>query len=277
MTSYLATLEKLQNQILLWIEQQEFVTWKEIQKNCRNLVLSLDEATKKIFGNYPEYRIFMPLYRNGCVEIARGSKNGYRFIWNWTRDKIPEAAYNYNSLAILQAFPAIKTVLHNLQPTEMVLKSGLNYYCNLLNDNQYLPGEVGKNGTGIYKNDNTPISPEYLYDKYTDTIYDIPDFNSDQPESLNICRTYVRLQKINSVNSFFIYNEDKEELKINDFSKFPTRNYSDDFPAVILRSLICFSPEHLKDAKSYDRITKEFTFKNVQKSAYKQLERIFSK
>ena len=54
--TFLIIQKKLRN----WMRVKGFVTWKQIQKACRDLLEGYPQDYISQYGNFPEYKLFMP-------------------------------------------------------------------------------------------------------------------------------------------------------------------------------------------------------------------------
>ena len=61
----------IQKKLRNWMRVKGFVTWKQIQKACRDLLEVYPQDYILQYGNFPEYKLFMPLLRKGKCEIAQ--------------------------------------------------------------------------------------------------------------------------------------------------------------------------------------------------------------
>jgi len=270
-------LRSLQDIILRWIEGQGFVTWNEIKENCRGFVGFFNEGQRKLYGQYPEYRIFMPLLRNGCVEVAQSRdnsvgerRNGFRFVWNYVRDEIPDV--EFDSLKVLKAIPSLRSLTKNFPRAESeVSAKALVSKCDIMKGYKYVNSDNGADKTGIYKVAAEPWYSEYLFEKSDSSIRRIPDFSTPFYESLNIARSYVRRQYFGS--SFFEYDMDSKKLKIKDYSFH--KNLANDFPILVMRSLVFLNKNQLKDSKYYGELGENIEYENVSLDVYNEMKRIF--
>lgn len=245
-----------QDKILQWIKNESFVTWQQIKDNCNDFVYFLPKEEKSKDWKNPEYRIFLPLLRNGCVEVARNTerltheKNGFCFVWNWRRDDIPKEAAEFDSLGVLRSFPRIRDMIKFFPPADVS-----NNSLEELEDGLYTTGRYSKQ--------------YFIYD-VQGRLHEIPNFNSSHYDALFVARTYARIRnkKMTEITDIFSYDEQKQELRIKDY-----RNFANNFPVLIMRALICFDHSQLKNKDFYDR---DLVYKNIPLDAYKELKRIFT-
>lgn len=248
-----------QDKILQWIKNESFVTWQQIKDNCNDFVYFLPKEEKSKDWENPEYRIFLPLLRNGCVEVARNTerptheKNGFCFVWNRRRDDVPTAAADFDSLGVLRSFPRIRDMIKFFPPAD-VSKDSLE------------ESEDGLYTTGRY------LKQYFIYD-VQGRLHEIPNFNSLNYDALFVARTYARIRN-KKMPDIFSYDEQKQELCIKDYEIY--RNFADDFPILVMRALICFCPSQLKDKDFYDRVSENLVYKSISPDAYKELKRIFT-
>lgn len=265
----ISNLKEFQYKILKWIEFQGFVTWKEIQKVSRSFITILPEEEVLYYGAYPEYKIVIPLFRNGCIEVCNyNEKNGFRYVWNWQESDCPEI--KTNPLRILETFPSLLDIIKTFPDAKQEISfQNLKMICNIAYNYKY----ISKTGdeTGIYKVDDQPWYNEYIYIKEQTLLKKIPDFESKEYDSLNVARTYSRM-KLKPNSPIFKYNKERQELIFNDYTSH--RNWGNDFPIILLRALLMFDQNQLSKEEYYSEITENLIFTNIPNSAYNELLRI---
>jgi hypothetical protein len=247
----------VQEKICKWIQAKGFVTWRQIQKSCKDLLAVYPSEYSSLYGNYPEYKIFMPLFRNGKCEIAKSEeKTGFIYI-----QKELDKKELMNPLLVLNNYPSINELIINF-PIENSLT--FKFRCDLKDKYSYKPIDfnISKSKPGIYKADNKPYIQAFLFDGKENRL--IPNYNINF-DVLNIARCYIRgCEK----QRLFIYHQQRKTLSPLIYSE---------LPVLITRALILFDKEQLEDKSFFYPLHKNSPYKNIESSVIDELIRIFGK
>jgi len=245
----------VQEKLCKWIQTKGFVTWRQIQKSCKGLLAVYPSEYSSMYGNYPEYKIFIPLLRNGRCEIAKAEgKTGFIYF-----SKESDTKELMAPLLILNNYPSINELITNF-PIENSIT--FKFWCDLKDKYSYKPIDfnISKAKIGIYKADNQVYSPAFLFNGKENRL--IPDYNTDF-DSLNIARCYIRSCENQKI---FTYHEQQKTLSPLIYSE---------LPILITRALILFDKEQLEDKSFYYPLHKNSTYKNIESSVIDELVRIF--
>jgi hypothetical protein len=278
-----------QKKFCLWVHEQGCVSWSKIHKACQNIVDSLSEAKKQYFGNYPEYKIFVPLLKNGSMEVCRKEdritllycmnpdmkigNDDFQFI----REKLWFSMYTlqdkninsdivrkltFNSLDFLKVYPSIESQIETFLKADFACNL-LKVYMNLY-DYSYSQCKGCPSDTGIYKIADTAWHRFYLLDK-KNIIRQIPR-NDENPDALNLARLYIRITNLAFVKPLFEYNTQTKDLKCF---------YYSELPILLVRILLLFTPEQITETQfclPYPNVP----FRNIEREVVVEIRRIFS-
>lgn len=245
----------IQIKLRKWLRRNGFVTWKQIQKTCRTLLEAYPTEYTELYGKYPEYKLFMPLLRNGICEISKqNEKTGFVIL-----SKENEEKSNLNPLVLLNNFPAINDIIANYKIEESV---EMKFYSDLYDKYSYKPIEDNKKFIGILKPQDRVYENEFIYDGKRLRILPKKD---DNPDSINIARSFVRIQ---NNQKLFTYHSLRKELN--------TYYYSE-LPILITRALILFDISQLKKRLYKYPLNFNTPYKNIDNKAINELFRIFGK
>ncbi len=275
-----------------------FLSWDGVQKACKRIIAALPDREQQFFENksYPEFELFIPLLRNGSVEVCK-SKNRATLLFCMnsnvnliamdnkeyirgqeyfsiykTKDELEEKNLLYQNnlpgkstfepLDFLKSCPSIQQQISSFSE-QQIQSSVLLFEQNLMNY-QYEKKKSKNTAIGIYKlNDYVWTSP-YLIDKEL-KIRKIPYYAED-PDAMNLARLYVRTYNEIFTKPIFEYNNDSQELTCNRYSE---------MPILLTRALLLFEPEQLT-SKEFCTNHPTVPFRKVPEEAIKELKRIFS-
>lgn len=241
----------IQEKICKWIQAKGFVTWRQIQKSCKDLLALYPSEDSSLYGNYPEYKIFMPLLRNGRCEIARADrKTGFIYL-----PKEADKKELMDPLLILNNYPSINNLIRSFPICDSIL---FKFHCDL--ENYSYKSIYDSSKPGIYKAEDEPYSQAFLFDGEKKRSIPNYDINFD---ALNIARCYIRGRE---KQRLFIYHQQRKTLSPLIYSE---------LPILITRALILFDKEQLEDKSFYYPLDKDSTYKNIKNSAITELIRIF--
>ncbi len=287
------TIRSSQKKLCPWLYEQGCASWSRIHKACINIVESLSDDKKKFFGNYPEYKIFVPLLRNGTIEVCKQEKNNVlRYCMNenlkinceealhltkkypwFSKYSLNEPDFNdnpngetckvFDAYGFLKSYPSIRVQIAYFQLADIELKN-FNFYMNLY-DYSYKKCMDAVSQTGIYKTDDVVWYSPFLLDEKND-VHKIPDYD-ENPDALNLARLYVRITNTSFSKPLFEYSKGKKELKCY---------YYSELPILFTRALLLFSPEQIAKTQ-FCLPTPDVPFKNISIEAVKEIERIFAK
>lgn len=245
----------IQKKLIKWIRVKGFVTWKQIQKTCRDLLAAYPDYYVALYGNFPEYKLFMPLLRKGRCEIAL--VNGKTcFVC------FPKADYlenTFNPLLILNNFPSIFDFVKKLKIENSI---ELKVWCDLDVSYSYKSCNSNVTKVGIYKSEDKVYSPAFIFDGKEKRI--IPDYEKNI-DAINIARCFVRSEEEKKM--FFYYKKQQSLI---------TTVYSD-LPILITRALFLLNKENFKDSDFDYSINYKKVYKNVDDKVINEIMRIFGK
>lgn len=285
------TIKQSQIKLCLWLYEQGTASWNRIHKTCLNIVAAFPQNQQVFFGkgNYPEYKIFVPLLRWGSIEICRIENrktflycmnsdlkldflDGTEYIrpYSWTTHyQIPKDVQQeqpskkvFLSLDFLKAYPSINQQVHTFSEAKIekaLLKYEFNFY-----GWQFEPLKNVTFEPGIYKTSDQVWIKSYLIDKEK-KIYEIPSYEKN-PEGIMLSRLYVYINSTYFTSPIFEYKKESMELLCNKYNE---------LPILLSRALLLFCPNQL--SKSVFRLADPKTsFKNIPESAVGELKRIFT-
>lgn len=291
-------LRTVQKQLSRYLFVKGFLSWDGVQKACKRIIAALPDREQQFFENksYPEFELFIPLLRNGSVEVCK-SKNRATLLFCMnsnvnliamdnkeyirgqeyfsiykTKDELEEKNLLYQNnlpgkstfepLDFLKSCPSIQQQISSFSE-QQIQSSVLLFEQNLMNY-QYEKKKSKNTAIGIYKlNDYVWTSP-YLIDKEL-KIRKIPYYAED-PDAMNLARLYVRTYNEIFTKPIFEYNNDSQELTCNRYSE---------MPILLTRALLLFEPEQLT-SKEFCTNHPTVPFRKVPEEAIKELKRIFS-
>lgn len=267
-----------------WLALQDVcaATWNTISSVCARIIQTLAQTEQADLGTYPEYKILIPLLRNGTIEVCRKQD---RCALYYCLIRHPDGALlqaadtgkTFSPMDFLRRYPSIKTQVQRF-PVIRIADSALRYsmtmsiYPEERNSYKYiLYNDTTKREPiiGIYKVEPFVWSPAYLYEKH-DAIRIIPGYN-ENPDALNIARLFVRLhQNATGLGApLFTYNKRTHAL---------TCHWYTELPIVLTRILLLLNPEQIeKRAFRLPNPGIPFTIEPLQeKQVIAALQRIFS-
>ena len=267
-----------------WLALQDAgaATWNTISGVCAKIIQTLPQTEQVYFGNHPEYKILIPLLRNGTIEVCRKQDRSalYYCLIRHPYSAPLQAADTgkiFSPVDLLRRYPPIKTQVQSF-PISSIADSALQYIMKMSiypegrNSYNYIPHNNTTKGApiiGIYKVEPFVWSPAYLYDKH-DAIRKIPSYH-ENPDALNIARLFVRLhQSATGLGApLFTYNKRTHALTC--------RRYTE-LPIVLTRILLLLNPEQIeKRAFRLPNPGIPFTIEPLQeKQVIAALQRIFS-
>lgn len=243
----------IQIKLRKWLRRNGFSTWKQIQKTCRTLLEAYPNEYSDLYGKYPEYKLFMPLLRNGICELSKqNDKTGFLIL-----PKENEETPTLNPLILLNNFPTINDIVRSYKIEESV---DLKFYSDLYDKYSYKPIEDNKKSIGIFKPQDRVYENEFIFDGKQQRILPKKD---DNPDSINVARSFVRIK---NNQQLFKYHSLRKELN--------TYYYSE-LPILITRALILFDVSQLKDRKYKYPLTMDIPYKNIDDKVVNELLRIF--
>lgn len=291
-------LRTVQKQLSRYLFSKGFLSWDGVQKACKRIIAALPDREQQFFENksYPEFEIFIPLLRNGSVEVCK-SKNRATLLFCMnsninllatdnkeyirgqeyfsiyrTKDELDERNLSYKNtlpckstfdpLVFLKSFPSIQQQISSFSE-QQIQSSVLLFEQNLMNY-QYEKKKTENISIGIYKVNDYVWTSSYLLDKEL-KIRKIPYYAED-PDAMNLARLYVRTHNEIFTKPLFEYNKDSQELTCNRYSE---------MPILLTRALLLFEPRQLT-SKEFCTNHPSVPFKKVPADAIKELKRIFS-
>lgn len=245
----------IQIKLRLWLRKYGFATWKQIQKTCRNLLATYPESYSSLYGTFPEYKLFMPLLRNGICEIAKeNDKLGYVIL-----PKLEVSEDTFNPLFVLNNFPCINDLIKTFKCDESF---ELSFFCDLKDKYLYKPFSEKKLQIGIYKPENKIYAPTFLYDG--EKQREVPKYD-ENPDSINIARCFVRWRE---KQKLFIYHKFSQNLNVCFYSE---------LPILITRALILFDKSQIRKKVYNFPLSKDIPYHNIDSKSINELTRIFGK
>ncbi len=248
------TFSIIQNKLINWICVKGFVTWKQIQKACRDLLEEYPQDYISLYGNYPEYKLFMPLLRKGKCEISQ-SEGKTGFVCFPKNEYLEDSV---NPLLLLNNFPSLISLIEKFKIEDSI---ELEVWCDL-KDYSYKSVNSRLEKIGIYKSEDKVYSPAFLFDgKYKRLI---PSYD-ENIDAINIARCYVRTSE---GIKMFCYHKKSKTLNTNVYS---------DLPILITRALFLLNTDNFTDNDFNYPITNKKLYKNVNGKIINEIMRIFGK
>lgn len=249
------TFSIIQKKLRNWMRVKGFVTWKQIQKACRDLLEGYPQDYILQYGNFPEYKLFMPLLRKGKCEIAQQEgKTGFVCF--------PKSEYLENPvdpLLLLNNFPSLSSLIEQFKIEDSI---ELKVWCDLEDAYSYKSINSKAEKIGIYKSEDKVYSPAFLFDGKKRRIIPSYDENLD---ALSIARCYVRAAE---EKKMFFYHKKSKALNTTVYS---------DLPILITRALFLFNKDNFKDDDFNYPISYTKLYKNINEKVINELMRIFGK
>lgn len=267
-----------------WLALQDAgaATWDTISSVCARIIQTLPQMAQDYFRTYPEYKILIPLLRNGTIEVCRKQDRSalYYCLIRHPYDALlqtTDIGKTFSPMDFLRRYPPIKKQVERF-PVRTIADSALRYsmkmsiYPEEYNSYNYIPYNNTTKGApiiGIYQVEPFVWSSAYLYEKH-DAIRKIPSYH-ENPDALNIARLFVRLhQNATGLGApLFTYNKRTHALTC--------RRYTE-LPIVLTRILLLLNPEQIeKRAFRLPNPGIPFTIEPPQeKQVIAALRRIFS-
>lgn len=268
-----------QDTLCKWLALQDAgaATWNTISSVCARIIQTLPQMEQDYFRAYPEYKILIPLLRNGTIEVCRKQDRSvlYYCLIRHPYDALLQATdigKTFSPMDFLCRYPSIKTQVQCF-PVSGIADSALRYSMKMPiypeERNSYNNTTKREPIIGIYQVEPFVWKPAYLYEKH-DAIRIIPGHN-ENPDALNIARLFVRLHRnaTGLASPLFTYNKCTHALTC--------RRYTE-LPIVLTRILLLLNPEQIK--KRAFRLPNPgipFTIEPLQeKQVIAALRRIFS-
>lgn len=249
--TFLIIQKKLRN----WMRVKGFVTWKQIQKACRDLLEGYPQDYILQYGNFPEYKLFMPLLRKGKCEIAQlEGKTGFVCFSKGEYLENP-----IDPLLLLNNFPSLSSLIENFKIEESI---ELKVWCDLEDSYSYKSINSRVDKIGIYKSEDKVYSPAFLFDGKNKRLIPSYDENID---GISIARCFVRAAE---EKKMFFYHKKSKALNTTVYS---------DLPILIIRALFLFNTDNFKDDDFNYPINYTKLYKNVNEKVINELMRIFGK
>lgn len=242
----------IQDKLKLWIKSSGFVSWKQIQKTCKSLLSAYPEEYIQKYGSFPEYKLFMPLLRNGICEISL--YNG-RAVYVYS--DVENVKNNFDPLLVLNNIPELSRIISTYEKNDL---AELLYICDLKDKYTYKKADVKDKKIGIYKTGDKVYLPAFIFDGKNKRHIAHYDKN---PDSINVSRCFVRAK---NKETLFIYHAKSCGLNV--------LNYSE-LPILITRALILFDVSQINKKEFLYPLDKNICYKNICKKAVDELIRIF--
>lgn len=258
----------LQNRLVKWLEMAGWSDWSHISQACNSLV-----DNRVDLGNYPEYTLFMPLWRNGVVEVAYCNERvGFSVVW---KRGTPLPSKMPTSLQMLKSIPSLKKLiqLNEIVSNDVISTNSTNLLRYEFSFKEYkfvgVNHPLDETSCGIFKSTNVIYYPSMLlYDK---RLYKLQGYQ-ENPDAVNVARSFVRMQNsafAEKKYGLFVYNKKNETLKCNHYSE---------MPVLVSRALICSDLSQLEKDRYYippGQKENTWLYRNVSISMVKELKRIF--
>lgn len=245
----------IQMKLRKWMRAKGFVRWPQIQKACRRLLSTETEEYVALYGNSPEYKLFMPLLRNGTCEVARkDGKLGYVIMPKENRENI-----SIDPLLLLNNFPSIRELVAEFKPEDSI---NMKFLCDLRDSYAYKPVSKNNPKIGIYKLQNEVYAPALLFDGKEARL--IPGFEKS-PDAICTARCFVRICE---GEKLFVYHAKSKTLNVR---------YYSELPVLITRALVLFAPSQIISKKYNYPLSRDVPYKDISPDAVDELIRIFGK
>ena len=72
----------IQKKLYKWLQIKRIAHWSKIHQICIQLLSEYDDSYIDLYGQYPEYKIFMPLLRHGLCEVTMLMEKLISFLLN---------------------------------------------------------------------------------------------------------------------------------------------------------------------------------------------------
>lgn len=244
----------IQKKLRNWMRAKGFVTWKQIQKACRDLLASYPESYVCQYGNFPEYKLFMPLLRKGKCEIAQQEgKTGFVCF--------PKSEFLENTIdpvLLLNNFPNLQSLIQQYKVEDSI---ELKVWCDLEDSYSYKSCNSKITKVGIYKSEDKVYSPAFLFDGKETRI--IPGYEENL-DAISVARCYIRSVE---EKKMFFYHKKRQILNTTVYS---------DLPILITRALFLLNKDY-KDPEFDYPINYKKDYKNIDDKIINEIMRIFGK
>ena len=248
----------IQIKLRKWMRAKGFVRWPQIQKACRRLLSAESEEYAALYGNSPEYKLFMPLLRDGTCEVAwKDGKLGYIILLDGTDKSIADVSID--PLLLLNNFPSIRELVAEFKPENSINRK---FICDLRDSYAYKPVSKNKPKIGIYKLQNEVYAPALLFDGKETKL--IPGFEKS-PDAICTARCFVRICE---GEKLFVYHAKSKTLNVR---------YYSELPVLITRALVLFAPSQIISKKYNYPLLRDVPYKDISPDAVDELIRIFGK
>ena len=183
-----------QNILCKWLAEQEqcAATWNTISSVCAHIIQPLSKEVYDYFGDYPAYKILIPLLRNGTIEVCRKQdRKALYYCLNPHPYESPQhssiAGKIFSAMEFLHRYPSIEIQIRQF-PVSSIADSSLQSIMKIsISPDERKSYEYDSYNTtantepiiGIYKIHGLAWETAYLYEKQG-TIRKIPSY-SDNP------------------------------------------------------------------------------------------------
>ena len=244
----------IQEKLFKGIRVKGTVSWQQIKNMCSELMKPYNLEYNEKYGKSPEYKIFMPLLRNGSVEVI--NDNGIIKYTAVGDDIIPRYSSEIlNPYIMLTNTPSIKKIIESWSVEDYV-KINFCY-------NDYEPTMCSdSHKIGLYKCEDKVFYPFYLYDG--EVYRKVPSYNSN-PDSINVARCFIRASE-NQI--LFIHHKLSKKLNVLFYSE---------LPILITRALVLFDIKQLGDNTYRYPLSRDIPYHNININTINEIARIFGK
>lgn len=265
-----------QEALYLWLKHKGYASWIQIHNQCANLVQTSGYYSE--FGERPEYKIFMPLYKLGLIEIYRFeeeyvfcvaprvplfkteqvSRSGFSYrnhFQDETDEPIPPEKFSKKAQKLLRELPTVsKLITDNSKYFATADQITINSKGIII----YSTKKYKREMRSVYHiMDDTPC----LF-KYTKEVYEPAYFCLNKtgecyiikrniPDALTVCKAFINAERCKR-QSNIAGNSNNSHL----FSYYPKEkklvcHYFPDVPVWYVRALVLNNPEILEDDEIY--------------------------
>lgn len=198
-----------QRALCLWIKQKGYATFKEIADMCR--VMTQTSKYRADFGERPEYKICIPLFKTGIIDIYNYGSLKNVFVVAYDYDDVrTKAVKQKNKNAVMNVIPTMNSLLKNISfftPMNALSRDIFIRYSARHWDWQLWKidsSTAEQNAPFIYKAGMDPWKPDYFY-LNRQNIFQI---NRDNPDATAICKSIINSSREGS-RPFSYYPEDE--------------------------------------------------------------------
>ena len=268
---YYDEIKAYQKALCVWMCHCGTVTYQDIQNVCKNMIQKSQFSYLDLYGEAPEYQIFLPLFKIGIITpLIQNNKTYYSVINNYeeillgneleSRKNLQDYLINLSSLLNINDlfFPSYLSELNVFVRYTKFTWSWISKKVSV--KNLIYPC--------IYKCEFEPWKPVYF--GYKNNHYLI---NRENPDAYSVCKTIVNREH------YFSSNNSKPAFEYYPEQKLLVCRYFSDIPSLYTRLLMLADPKKYTEESIYLSGTKDYKeqfFENIDYDFVKELDKKLS-